>query len=792
MAKDLTEKQAEKIRNQLIRELETLYKHVIEFEKSEAGSNSGRKSRLKRGLITSAAIDEIPDGIMLVDVSGVVLYVNKWFEKMLGYKAEELVGKSALELPTYRREEDKEKAREALKEVLEKGISEHIDIGAISKSGESISISFAASVIEDGHGTPKALVAVMRDITKRKRAEEALKKREENFRALIDNSMDISLITNSDLTLRYVSPSVERTLGYKPEEIIGKNALEFLSPEDIRNITRDFDTFAQTPGQPVALEVRFRHKDGSWHVIDSITNNLVNDPTVRGFVVNARDITERKRAEEALKEREEHFRALIENSLDGIAILSSDMIILYESPSAERIIGYKLEELIGRSILDFVDPEDKQNVIKTFRKLAKHPAQSVPASVRFLHKDGTWHIMEAIANNLLDNPAVKGIVINYRDVTERQRAQEALKQREEHFRVMIENALDDTAILDGKGTILYQSPSIERVLGYKLGEHKGRGAFEFIHPDDITDVAKSFVELVKNPGSAYKGDVRAPHIDGSWRILEVIARNFLDDPVVGGILVNFRDITERKMAEEERIKHAAALARADELHLSLQRIIAAQESVRRDIAQQLHGSVQNRLIILHHQLAELEHTAPSGELAQELKALRQKLGDLLDNQVRPISHRLYPSILRRGLIAALQSLGDQFETSFDIEMNLDEELMRHERTDPQSILEQVRLAAYRIAEEALTNVVKHTKTSKVNIKLRLLPEGWICLTLRDNAQGFDQASTSSGRGLLMMQDYAEVVGGRCVIRSSPGEGTEVTAILPLSGPGAGHPEKAST
>ncbi len=225
--------------------------------------------------------------------------------------------------------------------------------------------------------------------------------------------------------------------------------------------------------------------------------------------------------------------------------------------------------------------------------------------------------MEGSANNLLNNPAVKGIVVNYRDVTERQRAQEALKQREEHFRVMIDNSLDNVVILDGEGAILYESPSIERVLGYKREDFEGKTTFEFVHPDDLARVTRAFTRVVKNPGSASKGEVRAPHVDGSWRTLEVIVRNFLDDTLVGGILINFRDITERKIAEEERVQHATALARAEELQLSLQRIVTAQESVRRDIAQQLHGSVQNRLIILLHRLAELERKAPPGELAQE-------------------------------------------------------------------------------------------------------------------------------------------------------------------------------
>jgi PAS domain S-box-containing protein len=790
MAKTSEKKNLGKARRSLVQESSSHNKRVISDHRSDGKGNGAKEVPAQRRRVKTAAIEVMPDGVMFVNMDGRVLYVNKAVEKLLGFRADELVGKSVLELPTYRSLKDVEKAADALKELLEKGVAEHVDIGAVNKEGRDIAISFAASVVRDAHDNPKTLVAVMRDITKRKRAEEALREREENFRALIENSMDISLITNADLTVRYVSPSLEQALGYKPDEVVGRSALEFLSPEDVQYITDNFETFTKNPGHPVAMEVRFRHKDGSWRVIDSITNNLVNDPTVMGFVVNARDITERKKAEETLKEREEHFRALIENSLDGIAILDADLCITYESPSAEKIIGYRFEDLVGKNILAFIHPDDKASVIKRFKRLSKQPAQDIPGTVRFLHKNGTWHIMEATANNLLDNPAVRGIVINYRDVTERHRAEEALKQREEHFRVMIENSLDDVSILDANGNIMYQSPSIERVLGYRLDEHSGSNAFLFIHPDDLSGARKAFDELIMKPGATFQGEIRARHRDGSWRTLEVIVRNFLDDPVVGGVLANFRDITERKQAEAERVEHAAALARAEELKLSMRRIIAAQESVRREIAQQLHGSVQNRLIILLHRLTELERTEMQGELAKEIRDLRQKLSELIDNHVRPISHRLYPSILRRGLVAALQSLGDQFEAAVDIEMELDEELTHEERTNPQIIAEQVRLAAYRIAEEALTNVVKHTKASKMTIRLKQPAPGWLCLSLQDNAQGFDLTGCSGGRGIMMMQDYAEVVGGRCSIRSAPGKGTEVTALLPLAGPGAVRPELA--
>ena len=161
----------------------------------------------------------------------------------------------------------------------------------------------------------------------------------------------------------------------------------------------------------------------------------------------------------------------------------------------------------------------------------------------------------------------------------------------------------------------------------------------------------------------------------------------------------------------------------------------------------------------------------------------------MEDHVRPISHRLYPSILRRGLIASLQSLGDQFEQTLNIEMKMDQEIMRQERLDPRLIPEQIRLSTYRIAEEALTNIFKHSKNSNVVIELEQLPEGCFQLTVQDNGRGFHVENESEGLGILMMQDYAEMAGGYCAVHSGPGEGTSVLATFPLEAPAAEHPEK---
>ncbi len=239
------------------------------------------------------------------------------------------------------------------------------------------------------------------------------------------------------------------------------------------------------------------------------------------------------------------------------------------------------------------------------------------------------------------------------------------------------------------------------------------------------------------------------------------------------------EINLRQQAQRELAEQAAALARADEMQRSRQRIVSAQESLRKEIAQQLHGSVQNRLIFLVLRLKQLEATAEPKGVALELTDLREKFEELLEQEIRSIVHQLYPYILRRGFVPALQSLGDQIESVISIEMDLDEELVRKERADRSLIPEQAKLAAYRIAEEALTNVVKHANASKVSVRLETPFGGWFRLTVQDDGQAFAVEESLEGMGIVGMRDYAEAIGGECVILGAPGKGTRVTATLPL-------------
>ena len=223
------------------------------------------------------------------------------------------------------------------------------------------------------------------------------------------------------------------------------------------------------------------------------------------------------------------------------------------------------------------------------------------------------------------------------------------------------------------------------------------------------------------------------------------------------------DITERRQLEAERLER-------ESLRRSRRRVLGAQETVRREIARHIHGSVQSKLIVAMSRAQQLAENAPSQRLASDLIDLGKILSGIIDDDLELIARRLYPTILGRGIAPAIQSLGDTFGTVLHLEMQLSEDLSQGERTNAVQLSENVKLATYRIAENALTNVVEHADTDTATLALELRPAHRLSLTIRDHGEGFDTEEASGGLGLRTMEDYADAVDGELTIQSWPGGG----------------------
>ncbi len=332
---------------------------------------------------------------------------------------------------------------------------------------------------------------------------------------------------------------------------MGRSSLELLHPEDQALADGLFNKLLEKPGATEIVLLRFRHKEGHYVTVDVRATNLLEDPDVGGVVVNYRDVSEKKRTEEALRRSEAKFRGLIENSYDLITLLDPQGRRIYESPSLERILGYRPGERKGNTF-ETQPPEDQEKARKVFAEALANPGVPFKVELRAKHKDGHLIHAEMVLTNLLDNPAVGGIVVNGRDVTAKVKAEEALRRSEEHFRNLIEKSHDVISLIQRDGLTHYVSPSVKKVLGYDPGERLGRPFHEIVHPDDLQGIQKFFQYLIRNPNVTVTSEARVRHKDGRWRHVEGSATNLLDNPDIASIVLNYRDITEKVEAEEEK------------------------------------------------------------------------------------------------------------------------------------------------------------------------------------------------------------------------------------------------
>jgi PAS domain S-box-containing protein len=369
-------------------------------------------------------------------------------------------------------------------------------------------------------------------------------------RYLIESSFDLILLVDKEGRIIYVGPSAENMLGYKSEDVQGTNIFDYIHPEDINRSLEFYFSRVDRKGFSRYFSARVRDRDGSWHDMEAIGNNLLEDPVVKGVIINARDITEHKRLEEGLRRSEEYFRYITENTYDIITVSDARGIMRYVSPSIKQISGYEPDELVGKLAFDYMHPDDIERIVRTYAEGVTKPGYIEHVEFRWLHKDGSWHTHEAVGINALDNPSIQGVVVHARDITEKKTLEEELQRSEEYFRSLTESTSDVITVLDATGSIRYVSPSVERAAGYRPEEIIGKRFFDFAHPEDIGGSMESLAYALRRQGVTQYAELRIHHKDGTWHYYEALANNLLDNPVVQGIVVHTRDVTERKQWEE--------------------------------------------------------------------------------------------------------------------------------------------------------------------------------------------------------------------------------------------------
>ena len=389
-------------------------------------------------------------------------------------------------------------------------------------------------------------------IVQRKRMGEYLEESENKYRLSFENVTDVIYTIDKDLNILSVSPSVERVLGYKPQDFIGQpvSALgNILTPESFEQAIANISVILK--GETISLMVyRFIAKDGTIKYGEVSGSPMMRNGKIIGIISVARNITERKRAEDALQVSEKYFKEITENSSDIIVITDKNGDIKYCSRSTERFTGYKPEELIGRNVIRIIHPDDVKRAVGDFGKAILAKDSAIPNGFRIVHKDGSERYFEGLGKNLLDNPSVAGFIMNVHDTTERKQADEALRESERKYKSLIDNFQDIILTINLEGKITFASQSIKEKLGYESAETINMSILDFVQEEDHQRVMENLQKGMK--GEKITGfQIQVITKSGKRVFFEsFFSRVYKDGEVVGAQAI-IKDITESKRAEEE-------------------------------------------------------------------------------------------------------------------------------------------------------------------------------------------------------------------------------------------------
>ncbi|MDY6892095.1 MAG: PAS domain S-box protein [Chloroflexota bacterium] len=521
---------------------------IYKSEDAEADTLAAWEVLQARGWVAAAAIEVMADAVVLIDSDGRARYVNKSFERLLGYEEGEVVLSASANLSEYVKSTDREKFQEIVQKATRGEGIDSLDSSVMSKGGDEIPVSISISVIQDVKGDPDIVVAVIRDETKRKRAEEQILLAEERYRTIFENSAIAITVTDDKERIISWNKFAEVLMGMDRDDLYMRN-VSTLYPEEEWKIIRAHNV--RRRGMQHHLETRIIRKDGETIEVDlSLSVLRGTDGTVVGSIGIIADITERKRVQEQLRLAEAEYRTIFENSAVAITVTDENENIVSWNKLAEVLLGMDKNDLYMKPVKELY-PKAEWRTIRSHN--VRQKGMQYHLETRIIRKDQEVIDVD-LSLSMLEgaNNIVVGSIGIITDITERKRAEDELRRQEEYYRALIESSSDGIMIVNADGTLRYQSPSVYRMLGYRAIDQIGKNVFRFIHPDDISNATEEFARLLKDSSYVLHTEGRVQRKDGSWIIFEAIGSNLLDNPVVGGIIMNLRDITERKQMEEQQ------------------------------------------------------------------------------------------------------------------------------------------------------------------------------------------------------------------------------------------------
>ena len=731
------------------------------------------RERLERELRASEEryrflVENSPDVVFSADAEGRFTYVSESIQRLTGFTSAELVGQPFSMILT---EDSIPIATERwTSPTTEPGLAQVLRLELRCKGGTSVPVEIHSIGVPDSDDRFAGVHGSARDIGERERLERELRESEERYRSVIQSSPDLIWATNRSGRYVFVSDRVRDLLGWEPEEVLGRPFRDFIDQASVDSANDDWTRLAGEPGRTRTQRLDLRHRDGSIRPFEVSSVAVVRDGQVENVYGIARDIAERERLEGELRESEERYRFLVENSPDVIYATDAAGQITYFSESVERVLGWTPAEVIGRHFRDIIRTDGEVPVGQRFAELARG-MPDLTTRMELLDRTGVYRPFEVTAAAIRRDGAFAGVHGSARDIGERERLERELRDSEERYRYLVQSSPDLVWMTDDEGRFTFVSDQAQAILGWEPEELLGRSFADIAPPEGRRGALARFRYLQRRPTEAHRSRLKVLSRDGRELSMEITGIGMVGDGRFLGAHGAARDVSERDRLERDLRRQAAELASSEE---------------RAHLARELHDSVTQALfsMTLLSRSAELLLQKDPSQVPEKLASLRELQRDALA-EMRALIFELRPgNIEENGLIQALRTHSAALSGRIGLPVVVESDLPERPPIEVEETL-------YRIAQEALHNVVKHAGARQVTLDVCRVADG-VRLRVMDDGRGFDPAAVPDGHlGLAGMQSRAERLGGRLLVTTAVGVGTTIEVVVPeVRGVATSQPQDA--
>ena len=494
-------------------------------------------------------LESMEEAYYEVDLEGNFTFFNSKAGKALGMIDEDLKG---INFHKYTDEENAKKVFDAYHQVYITGVPINgLDWEIFTKDGRKLFVEASVALIKDELGVPVGFRGLVRDINEKKKAEDALRASEEKYRGILESMQEAYFEVDLAGNFTFFNDASIKMSGYSREELQGMNYLHYAPPETAKRMFETFHDVYVTGMAQQLVDYQVIHKNGSLHdnelsvwPMKDLSGNII------GFHALVRDVTARMKVEKALKENEERYRAIFENTGSASVLIARDTTILLANSNFAKLTGYAKDEIEGRmSWTSFVDERDLERM-KRYHEQRRIDSATAPQTYEFRMKTRSGEIRD-IYQTISMIPGTTESVSSCIDVTERNRAEEAVRDSEEKYRNILESMDEAYFELDRKGSFTFVNESLCRVLGYPRDAVLGMNNREYTTPETARRLYEEFSEIYRTGEKRVLTGCEVIRRDGARVILEFSASP-MRSPT--GEIVGYRgvgkDVTDRVHAEK--------------------------------------------------------------------------------------------------------------------------------------------------------------------------------------------------------------------------------------------------